>query len=417
MKPYRTYRVHLRQYEQAFLDAVTREFPLSDTTRTELDFLKNALALRNEDIHPIETRLLANRGIIPSIVPTPGQAAVVAPAIAQPVTSSYAQSTTAPGPRQNRWLLSLAMVLLLGAGAAGTYWGVLWWRSQQQQGQQQAILQRSEDFAAQQNWGEAIRTASQVPTGSPLYSRAQERMNLWANSLVQNAVTQLQGGNFDAAMNLLQAVPPGNPVYDQLQAKKAELQQNWQNDQALFKKVQDVHLAVNDFSGARGLLTGFSTEYLKKQAENLITVKEQSSAAFEVEKQRQIAAEAQRRAELERQRQEELRRRLADKDDNDVRNSPSPSATGATCYKVTANGFEFVNIRSAPNPATSQIGPSIGRLLDGQVIQATGTTITALNEQQKQGQYIQITSPQQGWVSSEFALPVGCPSGGGGGLL
>jgi hypothetical protein len=450
LKPYRTYRIHLRQYEQAFLEAVTQEFPLSDTTCADLDFLKNALALRNEDVRPIEGRILASRGVVPGTasstpaVPTPlvsgaapterwepmvqplyqGQTGTVNaysqfPAPEQgAAVSPYAPTAVAPRPRRNRWLLNLALVLLLPTGAAGAYWGVLWWRSQQQYGQQEAVLHRSEDLAAQQNWGEAIRTASQLSTTSPLYDQAQERINSWSNNLMQSAVAQFQSGNFDTAMNLLQTIPPGSPASDQFQAKRTELQQQWQNDQALLKKVQDVHLAVNDFIGARGLLNSFSTDYLKQQAEALITAREQSSAAFQLEQQQRIAAEAQRRAELERQRQDELRRQLENQRNQAQTGSPSnPPTTGANCYRAVARGLGYVNIRSGPNPETNRIGPSIGKLTDGQVIQATGATITALNDEQRQVQYIQITSPQQGWVSSEFAQPVGCPSGGGGGLL
>jgi hypothetical protein len=55
-----TYRVNLRQYEQAFTEATEQEYPLSDAKRSELRQRQQALSLDDEDIAPIENVITAS---------------------------------------------------------------------------------------------------------------------------------------------------------------------------------------------------------------------------------------------------------------------------------------------------------------------------------------------------------------------
>ncbi len=59
IKPYREYKKKLHEYEQALVEAIQHENPLSDYTRNELKDLQQVLSLRNEDVAPIEMRLNA----------------------------------------------------------------------------------------------------------------------------------------------------------------------------------------------------------------------------------------------------------------------------------------------------------------------------------------------------------------------
>jgi uncharacterized caspase-like protein len=59
LKPYREYKKKLYEYEQALVEAVQHEYPLSDYTRSELQDLQKVLSLRDEDIAPVEMRVLA----------------------------------------------------------------------------------------------------------------------------------------------------------------------------------------------------------------------------------------------------------------------------------------------------------------------------------------------------------------------
>ncbi|HAJ61991.1 MAG TPA: Clp protease [Cyanobacteria bacterium UBA8543] len=62
LKPYREYKKKLHEYEQALVEAIQHEYPLSDYTRDELRDLQQVLSLRDEDIAPIEMRIFSPLG-------------------------------------------------------------------------------------------------------------------------------------------------------------------------------------------------------------------------------------------------------------------------------------------------------------------------------------------------------------------
>jgi hypothetical protein len=59
LKPYREYKKKLQEYEQALREAIQHEYPISDYTRGELKDLLQVLSLRDEDVAPIEMRVIA----------------------------------------------------------------------------------------------------------------------------------------------------------------------------------------------------------------------------------------------------------------------------------------------------------------------------------------------------------------------
>jgi hypothetical protein len=59
LKPYREYKKKLHEYEQALREAIQHEYPLSDYTREELKDLQQVLSLRDEDVAPIEMRVIS----------------------------------------------------------------------------------------------------------------------------------------------------------------------------------------------------------------------------------------------------------------------------------------------------------------------------------------------------------------------
>lgn len=59
LQPYREYQKRLQEYEQALVEEVERNFPISSDTRNELQRLQQILGLRNEDVEPIEARIIA----------------------------------------------------------------------------------------------------------------------------------------------------------------------------------------------------------------------------------------------------------------------------------------------------------------------------------------------------------------------
>ncbi len=58
LKPYREYQQKLQEYEQALVDAIGREPTLSDYTRNDLRRYQEILELRDEDIAPIEVKVI-----------------------------------------------------------------------------------------------------------------------------------------------------------------------------------------------------------------------------------------------------------------------------------------------------------------------------------------------------------------------
>ncbi len=61
LKPFREYKKKLHEYEQALQEAIEHEYPLSDRISRELQDLQQVLSLRDEDIAPIEMRILSQR--------------------------------------------------------------------------------------------------------------------------------------------------------------------------------------------------------------------------------------------------------------------------------------------------------------------------------------------------------------------
>ena len=66
LKPYREYKKKLQEYEQALVEAIQHEYPLSDYTRDELRDLQQVLSLRDEDIAPVEMRITSVLALTPA---------------------------------------------------------------------------------------------------------------------------------------------------------------------------------------------------------------------------------------------------------------------------------------------------------------------------------------------------------------
>lgn len=292
LKPYRTYRTHLRQYGQTLVQAVAREFPLSEATRSELDFLKRALGLRNEDIRPVEERVLASRSGSSTNQTSPGHEMPVAPAassnnlghltplsassnsnvlpevpltvplrpevpqpvtqtspfqggaIAHPVTQprqpepaathSTATSSTPPS-RKSRRFLNLMVAVALGATSIGGYF----------------VLS---GMSLHQPMGQASTSAG---------------------TTLQRAIQEYNLGNFERAIALLQSVPQDSPDFALAQSTIAQWQQDWTSDQTVLAEVQNDLDVAWDINGAKQKRQVIKHPALQQQADALIAQFEQ----------------------------------------------------------------------------------------------------------------------------------------------
>lgn len=70
LKPYQERQKNLQEYEQALTEAIEQHHPLSEETRQELLIYQEVLSLRDEDIAPIEARIIAQKQIVQSSVQT-----------------------------------------------------------------------------------------------------------------------------------------------------------------------------------------------------------------------------------------------------------------------------------------------------------------------------------------------------------
>ncbi|KYC39800.1 ABC transporter substrate-binding protein [Scytonema hofmannii PCC 7110] len=61
LQPYREYQKRLQEYEQALVKEVERKYPISSDTQVELQRLQQILGLRNEDVEPIQTHIIAEQ--------------------------------------------------------------------------------------------------------------------------------------------------------------------------------------------------------------------------------------------------------------------------------------------------------------------------------------------------------------------
>ncbi|MEH2413769.1 caspase, EACC1-associated type [Nostoc sp.] len=61
LKPYREYQQKLQEYEKVLIDALSHEETLSESTRNELRRYKEILGLRNQDIAPIEAKIIPQK--------------------------------------------------------------------------------------------------------------------------------------------------------------------------------------------------------------------------------------------------------------------------------------------------------------------------------------------------------------------
>lgn len=131
LKPYQDYQRNLQHYEQTLQAAIEQECPLSDDTRHELKELQKILGLRNEDITPIESRIIPSLTIPQTLqavessasptIPPPSsslQSWVETPS--QPSSSPIATSTESKLPeKQLSWFGRSVLATAIGSVVGG----------------------------------------------------------------------------------------------------------------------------------------------------------------------------------------------------------------------------------------------------------------------------------------------------------
>jgi len=321
LKPSRTYRVNLRQYEQKLLEAALRKYPISPETRSDLDYLKQALGLRNEDVEPFEAHIAArhrevrmesappllqpNRPLLNEIDPLQSglmqPVAPLAPLERSPQSPQHS-STVSTAPRQPNRLLQglLAAGAILAIGSVGFYG---YQRSQQNQ-QGQTALQQALALANQEKWGEAIAKLQQIPITSSATSQSQQYLGDWSKQLLDQARELYQTGNLEDAKVSIQAIPQTSSLYESAQQAIAQWQTESDSDNQLLTEIENV-LKEWDITTAGSLFQRIQNPRLKQQIEARISkvalqiADTEKRKRWEADVAKQQAERAQRKAEAD----------------------------------------------------------------------------------------------------------------------
>lgn len=307
LTPSRTYRSNLRQYEQKLLEATLREYPMSAATRSDLDYLQQALGLRDEDVEPIELHISTRHREFGMAVP---QSDGVPPDEMGLLQSGQVQLPTSPSTTQKRqphssqlipasllrrhyrWVPRLlAASITLVIGSAGFYGYQQWQWSQQGQTE----LQEAITLANQEQWKDAIAKLQQISVTSAVTGQAQQYLDDWSNQLLKHAEERYQSGSLEEALGYAQTIPQSSSVYNDAQKVIVEWQTSWNRDHQLLTEIDQV-LTVWDIDTAGFLLNQIQNPGLRAQAETHIAEISQQSVDVEQKKRQQAELAKQQEA-------------------------------------------------------------------------------------------------------------------------
>lgn len=359
LKPFRTHQQNLQQYEKEFLEAVWQQYPFNEGTRNDLRYLQQTLGLSDEDIQPIEAKIIRRR-ITPSSqvgnsstqhsIATPNNGSSpqtaseplplmlsVSPPVVEPV-----ESTNQPASRRQTLLMQVGIVTILVALSGGSFYAFTKWQTDrteqltfqkaktlqsqgkyqeclteagnisttsrfyteiqmllsdcQREKQAQELLNQATQLETSQSFQEAIAKASQIPANSLFYSDAQTLITRCSQKLLDHASGRYDAGDLEGAKSIANAIPANNSMHQKAQATIAQWQQEWDNNTAHLQKIEEV-LQVNDFEGAlqEANLITRGSSFWKQKADTAIADINQRKQ----EDDRRLAEEAER----ERQRQ------------------------------------------------------------------------------------------------------------------
>jgi hypothetical protein len=142
------------------------------------------------------------------------------------------------------WLVILVTFTGLGLGA------FLWLVAMPPAPQCQEISNLSSDrdrlscaqLAAESGEPEKISAALNLVSSwseqHPLHHEGQALAAHWSRMLIDQARKKLETNDLEAAITLLERVPPSNPEYSDVQAKLAEWQQSWQQGRSIWKDAE-----------------------------------------------------------------------------------------------------------------------------------------------------------------------------------
>ncbi len=84
----------------------------------------------------------------------------------------------------------------------------------------------------------ALNLVGSWSEGHPLHQEGQSLAAHWSRMSLEQARKKLEANDLEAAVALLEQVPPGNPEYSEVQAKLTDWQQSWQGGRSIWKDAE-----------------------------------------------------------------------------------------------------------------------------------------------------------------------------------
>jgi len=361
LRPSREHHQNLRQYEQKFFEVVWREYPLSESTANDLRYLQRVLGLRDEDVKPIESRVLSRKAAmqeqataghkqsINEILPASSSSDKTTQASPASFsnTSLNLQKTSKPRTKFRtrhrtspflRWVLP-TMIFGSAVGLGG-YFLVSWQNTQQTQ------------------------------------------------EIIDNAIQKYNAGSYNEAIADLYTIPSTSPLIGEVQSLADKWQRDWSDDQSRFTTLEE-WLKVDDILGARTLAQEIGTPYWQGRARSLLSEAQdrvgqnQQAKLREAQEAQQQAENAAKQAAREKAQAEE---RLREQE---------PLQPG--CYYRVIS--ESLNVRNLSPDGT--ISDPFETLSSGDLVRVTGNTQESwLSSEDKQVTWAEIDDPfPNGWIS------------------
>lgn len=326
LQPSRRHQQNVQQYEQKFIEAFLRAYPLSSTDRNDLKYLQSVLGLQEEEVQAIETQIVAKAKIIGT---AEMQQAIDRPPAGSPSTSTIpvqSQPSGAPAfqlsflkdlrlnsKRQLVWGVTAAAIVIGAIGGYGILRGYATGElgdllyiaeTLQSQGDYEGCIKqfqgRSVDalppdaqtllgscqisqamaLAKDKQLTEAIKVLGQIPSSSPVYAKAASLLSYWSDLLLKQAEAQYDTGDKDGAIRLATAIPANSPLYSKAQESVVRWSDEWVRNRDHLQTIHDV-LKVNDLKTAMTEVEKITTLYWVKQAHNIILAQITGIIAYE----------------------------------------------------------------------------------------------------------------------------------------
>jgi uncharacterized caspase-like protein len=314
------YDQNRQQYQNQFFTAIRQQFPISAASRQHLQKLQQSLGLGNAviaDIEQAEIAIYQETDLVGMI-----QQITVKPTSLEKITKQKVQ----PSRSLPTLMGAVAVVSSLAAIVPYQQWQAdqkaeadldhiknlaktdrqacidtarvfpenAYWHEAQtllnqcKTDQNQDRFNQAKDLAEQGKLQAAITIARQIPQNSEITSETNQRINLWAETILKVATKHYKQGKFGSAIAIAKAIPKNTPIYQQGQLKIKQWNQDWKTNQAYAGTAKK---AQSNQEWSRVLNAGKQVKhpYWKKQVQPLMREAQQAQREIQTPLRQTIA--------------------------------------------------------------------------------------------------------------------------------